>query len=203
MTAYRVEATPRAAKGRAVRRDGFVPAIVYGRGQEPQPIQLRQTDVKRLVERQGLIELSLDGKKQNVMVKDVQRDPVLGRVLHLDFQRVALDEKVQTTVPFRTTGDEKVKGVVQVLVQALEIACLPNEVPDAVVADVSGLEPGTVLRVKDLEIPSGVDVLTDPETVVVAVDALKTQAPAAETAEEPGAVEAGAGAGEADGSEEA
>lgn len=196
-----------AGRPRAVRRSGFVPGIVYGGGGDNVAVQVAMPEVIRFFGQQGgrgILQLDIDGRPQTVMVKDVQRDPVRQDVLHIDFLRVSMTEKVQATVPLRLEGEEAVAKAGAVLQQPLrevDVACLPGDLPSELVVDVSKLEPGGTLTVGDLQVPAGVEVLTDADQVVaVALVPRGSQAAAAAEAEadaEAGeAAEEGAGEGE-------
>lgn len=164
-----------AGHARALRRDGYVPAVLYGRDEPTVALKVRKTDVDRLLNYHGghgLLDLDVDGVTKTVMVREIQRDPVRGDVLHMDFYRVSLRDRIQTSVPIHIVGEEaitKTGAVVQHQAREIEIECLPTDIPEHVVADVSNLGPGDVLTVGQLQMPEGVVALTDPDQVVVAV----------------------------------
>ena len=204
MSRFVLNAEPRVAgRARATRREGFIPAVVYGRGIESRPIRVARSEAERLLMQQGgrgLVDLKLDGKTEPVMIQEVQRDPVRGDILHMDFYRVSMNERVQTRVPLTLTGDEQISAtgaVVQMQLHEIEVECLPADLPDGIVADVSGLEPGDVLTVAELEAPPGVTIVTDPEQVVAAVVLPRAAATAEETEATPDDEAAAAAGGDA------
>ena len=198
MSAFMLKAEPREpGRPRATRREGFVPAILYGGNGGNVALRVRRSDVIRLLGQhggRGLLQLDVDGKPQTVVIKEIQRDPVKGDVLHIDFYRVSMTEKVETTVPLRFEGEEAVAArgaVLQAQLREVEIACLPADLPEEIVVDVSTLEPGHALTVGQLQPPPGVEIRSDPEQVVATVVMPRA-------AEEAGEQEAaGAGEGEA------
>jgi len=146
MSTYVLKAARReTGRARALRRSGLVPAIVYGGDDENVAVQLPVPEVIRFFGQQGgrgIVQLDIEGKAQTVMVKDVQRHPVRQDVLHIDFLRVSMTEKVQATVPLRLEGEEAVAKTGAVLQQQLREAgdsCLPGDLPDELFADVTNL----------------------------------------------------------------
>lgn len=194
-----------AGKGEAkrLRRSGQVPGIVYGAGRTPVPVAVNGRELERLLQAGGahsLIELQLaDGAgREQVLIKDVQRHPVTGAIQHVDFHAVALDQELQVTVPVEPIGHPKEDGIVNLVLRELDIECLPANIPESVQVDVSGLDVGAAVLVKDLAVPAGVRVRHDPEEVVLNVIRARAEAvPEAEAApEEAAPAEAGAGRGE-------
>jgi large subunit ribosomal protein L25 len=171
---------PRSVEGsratRRLRRSGLVPGVVYGGGDAP-PVPfavdariLRNT----LAHAHAVLELSLDGgATQPVIVKDLQRHPVRGEILHVDFLRVRMDRPIQSTVSLELVGAETAPGVVAggILSQEtreLAIEALPGDIPDTITHDVSDLELNATLTVSAITAPPGVTLLDDPEETVVA-----------------------------------
>lgn len=179
----------KAGYARATRRQGFVPAVVYGAGDDPVALKLAQSDVFRLFAQQGgrgLIELKPEtGKSTTVMIRDVQRDPVRGDVLHIDFYRVNMAERIQTTVPLRLVGEDALgssSAILQHQLREVEVSCLPGDIPEEIVIDVAGLEPGQAVTVEQLQAPQGVEILTSPQQVIAsAVMPQAADLPEAET----------------------
>jgi large subunit ribosomal protein L25 len=175
----RLSATPRDIEGsrsnRRLRRSGRVPAVLYGGEGEPQHFSVDARELRTALLSSGaVIALDLDGQTANAVVKDQQRDPVRGDAWHVDFVRVNMDEKIQTTVVLDLQGVENAPGTVEggVLEQQLRelsIEALPGDVPETVSHDASGLEAGGTLTVADLSAPQGITILDDPETVVASI----------------------------------
>ncbi|QUL97804.1 MAG: 50S ribosomal protein L25 [Candidatus Fermentithermobacillus carboniphilus] len=162
---------------RACRREGLVPAIVYGKNTEPVPVALDSKAVRQLFARtQGHIHhIVMEDPKfeADVMVQDVARDPITGSLLHLDLHKISLTEKVRAEVPITIVGEtelEKKGLILQRQLREITVECLPAEIPDSVVLDVSGLSVGDTVTAGELSLPSGIRLVTSPsEVVAVAV----------------------------------
>jgi large subunit ribosomal protein L25 len=135
-----------------------------------------------------LIELSVDGTAQTVLVKELQRDPVRGRPIHTDFYLVDLDKKVEVSVPIHLTGKApgvELGGILDHPLREIELECLPRAIPESIDVDVSGLDVGDSIHVRDLELPEGVSVSTDVNLAVASVVApVVVEEPVAEEVEE-------------------
>jgi len=160
---------------RRLRRSGSVPGVIYGGGDEPAHFSVDARTLRNTLAHSGaILEVSLDGGQgAPVLVKDVQRHPVRGDVMHVDFLRVRMDEAIQTTVVVELTGGDEAPGVVQGGVLAQEtrevhIEALPGDIPDAITHDVSGMEINETLLLSAIAAPRGVTFLDDPEEIVVA-----------------------------------
>lgn len=175
-----LELAARAPEGsraaRRLRREGKVPGIIYGTGAEPQSFLVDDRILRNtLVHAHAVVRVSVDGgAPMPVMVKDVQRHPVRSNAMHVDFQIVRMDEKVQTTVTLVLVGADEAPGVKSggILSQELvnlNVEALPGDVPDTIEFDASGLEDNATVAVSALTPPSGVELLDDPETVVVSI----------------------------------
>ena len=173
---YVLHVEPRTLTGRhvkQVRAAGFVPAVVYGQGEPATPIQFREIDMVRILRSGGLsqlIELRGLGKPMNVLIKDVQRHPIRRNILHVDFYRVQMDVKIQTDVPVQTVGESEAIKAGAVLIHHMDtitVECLPGDIPETLVADLSKLKTlDDVITVADLPVPEGVEVLAPPEAPV-------------------------------------
>jgi large subunit ribosomal protein L25 len=173
-----VEAKPRDLTGsrgcRRLRTEGFVPAVVYGLAENPQPVTVPIAKVEELI-RLGahLVEISLeDGGRQSALLKEIQYDHLGDEILHVDFTRIKRGEKVTLTIPIEFEGIARgvnEGGVVEHLRSELEVTCLPRHIPERIVVDVTGLGLGEHLAVGDLPLPEGVQATTDAELVVATV----------------------------------
>src|SRR3954466_5185425 len=156
-----------------LRDAGFVPGVIYGHKEDVVPVTLPKIElVKHLNHGAHLFALALDGKNENVLVKDVQYDHLGIEVLHVDFARVDLNERVEVTVPLLLKGDPKGEaegGVLQQVVADLEIECLVRQIPAQIRHNVSAMGLNDVLHVKDLQLPSGVRATQDPDLMVATV----------------------------------
>ncbi len=164
---------------RRLRRGGLVPGIVYGGGNEPRPFQVPERDVRAVLTHGGaLIDLRFDGSAPTpVVVKEQQRDPVRGRLLHLDLLEVKLDEEIQAEVPIELLGAEeapgvKEGGVLEHVTHQITIEALPTEIPESIPADVSGMSIGDTLQLGAVTAPEGVKFAlgegVDPDEVTIA-----------------------------------
>jgi large subunit ribosomal protein L25 len=166
------------AKPKRLRVDGYVPAVVYGAHTAATSLMVATREMEDLLASKGaargLISLEIEGdaEAKTVVIKEVQKDPVRGSVLHVDFHHISLKEKMKTQVPIVLTGEEEADekgGIVQHQLRVIEVECLPTAIPDSLTGDISDLEIGQQLRVGDLPIPPEVEVLTDPDEVVVSL----------------------------------
>uniref|UniRef100_A0A7C3UZV7 Large ribosomal subunit protein bL25 n=1 Tax=Desulfobacca acetoxidans TaxID=60893 RepID=A0A7C3UZV7_9BACT len=167
----------------ALRRAGKLPAVLYGHYVDSTPILLDAHETTLMLSRltsSSLVTISLDGKEYPTLVRAKQRHPVKQHLLHLDFQALSLTEKTHVKVGIEFTGTAPaVKAYGAVLVTPLtelEVECLPQEMPERVVVDISGLaEPGDSIHVRDLKLPGTVAILTDPDEVVVSATATRAE----------------------------
>lgn len=162
---------------RRKRREGIVPGVVYGGGGEPVSFQVDEAELRvALTSHSALIQLQLDGKAEPVLVRDQQRHPVTGRVMHLDLLRVDLSKKVQAQVPLLLEGGEDSPGVrfgglLEQVVREVSVEALPTEIPENLTADASAMEIGDTLTVAAVEAPEGVEITSDPDEVVATLAA--------------------------------
>lgn len=164
-------------KVKSLRRDGLLPAVVYGHNIEPISISLNFRDASKILDSispSALIVLDIDGEKHYTLVRDKQRNPVRRSIIHVDFQAVSLTETVRADVNIKLIGIapaiDTYLGVLVPSLEQLSIECLPTSLPDRLEVDISGLtDIGDSLLVRDLTAPEGVVILNDPEDVVVVV----------------------------------
>ena len=181
-----VPAKPRSELGsrqnKRLRDAGFVPGVIYGHKEAVVPITLPKKElVGHLNHGAHLFDLALEGKSEKVLVKEVQYDHLGIEVLHVDFARVSLDEKVEVTVTLELKGTPKGEadgGVLQQIISELEIECLVTEIPDIIRHNVSEMAKDDVLHIKDLKLPPGVKVLQDEDLIVATVKEIVEEAPA-------------------------
>jgi large subunit ribosomal protein L25 len=167
---FEIEAEPRQGFGRSenrrLRRNGRVPAIVYGAGKDPSPITLDGNSLSHQMDLEAfytsILTLKLDSNAQPVVVKDVQRHPFKPIIMHLDFQRVVADEEITLNVPIHFLGEEAAVGVkeqggvIEHAMTDVEISCLPANLPEFLEIDVSQLELNGILHLSDIQYPEGV-----------------------------------------------
>ena len=177
---FAVEARDTRGKGaaRELRRNGMVPAVVYGGGREATAIQIDSAKFERMLETSHagvntLIDLEgSDAGGKTVIAKELQREAVRGKLIHVDFYEVDLSTKIEVSVPIHLTGTPAgvvLGGVLDQQMRDVTLMCLPNAIPDSVDADVSGMELGDSLHVSDLGVADGVDIATEGELTVATV----------------------------------
>lgn len=177
-----MEAQLRENKGksaaRELRRNGFVPAIVYGHKVEPATIKLPERRLSRLLGLGGenvIINLTIDeGEAETVMLKELQIDPVTRRIIHADFMRVSLEEQVRTHIPITLIGTPRgvgEGGVQEFLLRELDIECQAGEMPESIKIDVSSLNMGDQIRVRDVDLGEGMTIFDDLSTIIVTIAA--------------------------------
>jgi large subunit ribosomal protein L25 len=192
LTAERREGTGKGV-ARKLRADGRVPGILYGHDTDPVPISIDSRDLFHVLHTEAgsnvLVDLKVDGTEHLAMPWEVQQDHIHNRFVHVDFLAVNREDKIAVDVPIQTIGEApgvQQGGVVDHHLFELHVESLPQDVPDSVEADVSGLELNDNLHVSDLVPPKGVTILTDPEELVLAVvipAILKTEAELGEEGE--------------------
>ncbi|MGQ9478349.1 MAG: 50S ribosomal protein L25 [Candidatus Bipolaricaulia bacterium] len=196
---YKLGAVPRTVKNpRALRRQGLIPGVVYGQGVH-RLIQVQQGELERLlgqITRSSRIKLALDGEEWEAFIKEIQYHPLTDRVIHIDFYLPSPGQEVTIEVPLLLRGDpqgRRLGGVLRRLQTAICVRGLPEQIPEKLEVDVSGLGLGETLRVRDLPPLEGVKVLTPPETPLATVKVPRREVTVEAVAE----AEAGAPAAEA------
>lgn len=161
---------------RRARRQGRVPAILYGAAVDATPLEVQTKDVLAALHTEAghnvLISLQLDGDKHLTMLREIQRDPIRGDLIHVDFVNVARDVLITATVPIHVVGDSrgvKEGGAVEHHLWELTVEALPTEVPPHIEVDISDLGIGDHVRVSQVKAPEGATIMTNPEELIVAV----------------------------------
>lgn len=186
MDPMRLDASARAETGKkissALRREGTIPAVVYGEGQTSSAIALTAKDLARALHTAAgenvLITLTVkqaDGTAQpdrTVLIKEIQHHPVTAQILHVDFHQVSLTKRIQVTVPLQFTGEaigvKQDGGRLDHLLWEVRVECLPMEIPKRLDVDVAALKIGDSLLIKDLVVPAGIKLLHEPQVGVAA-----------------------------------
>ncbi len=164
---------------KALRRQGLLPAVLYGRNFPPTPISLDLRDASHTLSHMTtsvLVTVVLDGEKHLALVRERQRDFIRGTLKHIDFQVVSMKEKLRTSVSVVIVGEspavKEFNGVLVTGLDEVEVECFPQDLPERIMADVSGLKQiGDAIYVRNLVISEKVEVLEDPNEVVVVVTA--------------------------------
>jgi len=162
---------------KALRRQGLLPGVIYGRHIEAFPIQMDAHDASLILDKltaSSLITINVDGEKYNVLMRDRQRDVIFGDLLHVDFLVVSLTEKLRATIELKLAGEAPVADnpevVVTQVLNAIEIEALPQDLPEVIEVDISTLETvDDEITVADLDLGKKITILTDPNEAIVSV----------------------------------
>ena len=185
---------------RKIRSAGKIPAVIYGHGTDPQHVTLPGHEVSLILRKSNqVLELDIQGKTQLALVKDVQKDPVRQIIEHIDLVVVRKGEKVTVDVPVHLEGESFAGTIANLDANTLSVEVEATHIPERFVVSIEGLEDGKHILAKDVELPAGATLLSDPELLVVGITTPQAadlgEAPEAEAAEE--AAEAEAASGEA------
>ena len=196
MNTLKAEKRSMDVKAKKLRREGYVTGNLFGREIEGSlPIQMTKKAVDQLLKtdnKGSQVMLEVDGKTYDALIKEVDYNAMANRVDEIDFQALVSTEKVHSTAAVQIENREKVlEGALQECLEEIEYKALPAALVDHVTVDVAGMKVGDVIRVKDLEISKNpdVDIHTDPEAIVVMVDAIRNSIPEDEEADEEAAEE--------------
>lgn len=189
---YEIDAVSRDDRGkgasRRLRREGLVPGIIYGGGKDPQMIATKHNELFHHLENEAfyshILSVKVDGKAQQVVLKDLQRHPSKPFVTHLDLLRVVMDEEIRMTVPLHFDGEDgcpgvKLGGTVLHLMSDLEIECLPSDLPEYIAIDVSKMEIGDVVHLSEVVLPKGVTLVgadqydEENDPIVVSIEVMR------------------------------
>lgn len=164
---------------KALRRAGLLPAVIYGHGFDSIPVSLDFHEASLIlpgITSSQFVAVEVDGKQHTTLVRERQRDPVTGYLIHVDFQEISMTETLRTAVGFELHGEAPAvasHGGIQVTgVDELMVECLPADLPERIIIDLSSLhEIGDAIYVRDVEAPPNVKILTDPEEMIVLITA--------------------------------
>jgi large subunit ribosomal protein L25 len=191
-----IEVQPREETGknanRRARAAGKIPAVVYGGGKESVAIQIDRKTLLDTMKGHGgenpIFLLKLGDKERHAMIRNMEVDPVSRQVIHIDFQRVVMDQKIRVTVPVELVGTavgvKTEGGMLDFVTRDVHVECLPGEIPKHVDCDVTDVHVGQHVAAKDLKLPQGVVLLDDPDKVILSLGHGRL-----ETAEEAAAAE--------------
>jgi large subunit ribosomal protein L25 len=187
-----VAAEVRASRGkneaRRTRRDGRIPAVVYGAFQDPVSVSVNPREILKIVRSSTgfntIFDLAIAGGETTpVMVVDQQTDPLKGTLLHADLKRIDLSRRIRVTVPVHVVGEPagvKVQGgLLEIITRAIEIECLPDEIPESFTIDVSELMIGQSKRSSDVAISGSIKLISSPDTVIAHIVTLRAEEEAA------------------------
>lgn len=151
---------------RRLRHAGVVPGIIYGAGMEPVAFQVKHTELEKMLLHEAffssILSLDLEGKKEQVVAKDMQRHPFRNKIMHLDLLRIRASEKIVMNIPVHFINDEtcvgvKQGGILNRIITDLEISCLPADLPEYIKVDVQHLEIGDSIHLSEVQLPPGVE----------------------------------------------
>ncbi|MGC8871259.1 MAG: 50S ribosomal protein L25/general stress protein Ctc [Caldimicrobium sp.] len=162
-----------------IRREGFIPAILYGKGIDPTPLTIKYSDFEKIYKRykgEALIytlefENGVITRKQAIL-KEIQRHPVTDMVIHIDFQAIEEGKPIEIKVPLEFVGKPiglTKGGVLEIMLHEITIECLPKDIPDKIVVDISSLDVGDNLHVADIKVPENIKIVDRPEETVVTI----------------------------------
>ncbi len=164
---------------RRLRKSGWIPAVLYSKESKSGKVELLKLEAREFEKllhvrhaSHHLLSLSVEGTERRGIIKDIQRNPIKNEVRHVDFYEVKADQKISLSVPVVIQGEAKgVKegGILEIVTSELEIECLPEAIPEAIVVDVTNLEIGDALHVREILVPQGVSVAESPDEVVVVI----------------------------------
>jgi large subunit ribosomal protein L25 len=180
LTATRRNATGRSAV-RKIKDAGFVPAVIYGGASQPEPLQVTKRDISAILSHASgeniLVELEIEGAGEKIsrmaLVQEVQHAPLGGAILHIDFHAVSMDETIEADVPLEAVGIangvKNFGGLLEQNIRLLSIECLPRDLPDIISVDVSQLNIGDAIHVRELKLPTGVTTRVPPDLTAFSV----------------------------------
>jgi len=176
---------------RSLRKDGRVPAVIYGHGREPQTLSINTRDLEKLLEHisaeNTVIDLDVDGTASRTLIREIQRHPFKRQILHVDFQELVAGEKVIVRVPVILVGvPDGVRmdgGILDQTMRELEVEVDPANIPNHIEVDVTKMVIGSSLHVSDITLPEGVEVIAEEDASVAVVSAPRAAVEAAATEE--------------------
>ena len=200
---FEIDAVSRADQGkgasRRLRREGLVPGIIYGGGKDPKMFATKHNELIQHLDSEAfyshILNVKIDGRSEQVVLKDLQRHPSKPFVTHLDLLRVVMDEEIRMTVPLHFDGEEgcpgvKLGGTVLHAMSDLEIECLPSDLPEYIAVDVSKMEIDDVIHLSELTLPKGVTLVgadqvdEDHDPIVVSIEVMRAAEEVSEEGEE-------------------
>ena len=163
---------------RVIRREGKVPAIFYGANTASVPLMVAKTDIIKILKSEAgentIFKVSFNSESRDAMIKELQVDPVTDELLHVDLYQIAMDKLIRVSVPVVPVGEavgvKSEGGFVDFMSREVEIECLPKDIPEHIEIDISSLHIHQSVKAEDIKPPEGVEMLTEPDTVLVLID---------------------------------
>jgi large subunit ribosomal protein L25 len=164
---------------RRLRREGKIPAVLYGRNEPSTHLTLQKKDIFGILRSESgentIFKAAIDTGSKNTMIKELQLDPVTDEILHIDLIQIAMDKAIRVSVPVVVTGESVgVKtegGFVDLITREIEVECLPGVIPEHIEVDISELHLHQSVRIEEMTFPDGVEAVSDPQTLVVLIEA--------------------------------
>ncbi|OQB06420.1 MAG: 50S ribosomal protein L25 [bacterium ADurb.Bin212] len=178
MTDFKFNAKTRKETARQSRKSGFIPAVIYGKSFENINIELPELEFIKVIKEAGtsnLIDLKIDSEKSlKTLIQDVQRHPTTGAIIHVDLLKIDMKEKIKTDIPLEFINETPLvveqEGTLVTNKDSVEVECLPSDLVDHINVDISVLTDFDMnIKVEDIRVPSGMEILDDPEEVIVMV----------------------------------
>lgn len=177
MTDFKFKATKREKTAKEIRRSGLIPAVIYGKKFENLNIEVDAKEFAHLYREAGssnLVDLNIDGKAVKTLIQDIQKHPMTNLITHVDFLKIDMKEKIRTEIPLEFVGETTLvidqEGSLITSKDSVEVECLPADLVDHINVDISGLTDFDMnIKVEDLKIPAGMEILDDPEEVIALV----------------------------------
>lgn len=188
MKRLKLAAERRTGQGRnfvgRMRKNGRIPGVIYG-GSGSLALSLDDRNLREVLRSTAghatLVTLNIEGSERTCIVANFQRDPITDALLHVDFHEIAMDRKMNAHVPIRLAGLEECEGVrlengvLESLLHQVEVHCLPVDLPEEILIDVTGLHVGSAIHIRDLPPPPGVEFMGAPDTVIVACSEMRVE----------------------------
>jgi len=181
MEIFELEVEKREGAGKSyckkIRKEGITPAVIYGKGREPEPVQIKNRNLEKILRTRGgenvLLNLVFAEKKseqKTAMIQDIQKELLKPGIIHLDLKRISLEEKTRVKVPINITAEPKDgrgKGILEHVLWEVEVECLPFFIPNSIDIDLLGLKLGESVKIADLKVPEGIEIIADPSEIVI------------------------------------
>jgi len=164
---------------RRLRREGMIPAVIYGAREVTVSLNLKKQDVFKILRAEAgentIFQISFDSEMRNAMIKELQRDPVTDEILHADFIQITMDKTIRISVPVITVGEavgvKTEGGFIDLMSREVELECLPKDIPENIEVDISDLHLHQSFKVEDIAPVEGVEIISAPDTILVLVEA--------------------------------
>ncbi|SCX81021.1 50S ribosomal protein L25 [Alkaliphilus peptidifermentans] len=158
-----------------VREEGYIPSVIYSKGMNTLPVKINRREVETLIRNNGensLVILNIGGVNYTTIIKEVQTDPLTRKIIHMDFQKVSEDQRINVKIPIVLNGKhfvEKGGAIMQQQIKDIEVECTAGRIPKRLEYDVSSFKPGDILRVSDMEVSEEFHITQDPQSIIVSV----------------------------------